>query len=233
MEHPLTSTSRPIRVLLVDDHRSVLWGLEKLIDGERPRMQVVGKATTASEALQMLDAARPDVVLLDLDLNGQSGLDAIPGILGHSQARVLVLTGSRDSLAHDNAVLAGARGVVEKGEATETLLKAIERVAAGEIWLDRSATGRIFVELARRHDGQESDPEQVKISSLTRKERQVVASIAADAAAPGKQIAERLHISEHTLRNHLTSVYSKLGVSNRLELYAYSTRHKISDAPAG
>ena len=233
MQAPYASTSRPIRVLLVDDHRSVLWGLEKLIDGERPRMQVVGKATTASEALQMLEAAAPDVVLLDLDLNGQSGLDAIPGILGHSQARVLVLTGSRDSLAHDNAVLAGARGVVEKGEAAETLIKAIERVAEGEIWLDRSATGRIFVELARRQEGQDHDPEQQKIANLTRKERQVVASIAADAAAPGKQIAERLHISEHTLRNHLTSIYAKLSIGNRLELYAYATRHKISDAPAG
>ena len=81
MEPQSASTVRPIRVLLVDDHRSVLWGLEKLIEGERPRMQVVGKATTASEALQMLEAAAPDVVLLDLDLNGQSGLDAIPGIL--------------------------------------------------------------------------------------------------------------------------------------------------------
>ncbi len=222
----------PIRVMLVDDHRSVLWGLEKLIESERPRMEVVATATTAAQALEALQAAAPDVVLLDLDLNGESGLLAIPGILRHSQANVLILTGSRDPLLHDNAVLAGARGVVEKGEAAQTLIKAIEKVSQGEIWLDRNATGRIFIELARRKDSHKRDPEQQKIASLTPKEVQIVAAIAADAAAPGKQIAERLHISEHTLRNHLTSVYAKLVVSNRLELYAYATRHKIMVRPA-
>lgn len=233
MEPTTTRPGHSIRVMLVDDHRSVLWGLGKLIESEHPRMELVGTATTAAEALRVLESAAPDVVLLDLDLNGESGLQVMPGILAKSKANVLILTGSRDPLVHDNAVLAGARGVVEKGEAAETLIRAIEKVSQGEIWLDRNATGRIFVELARRKDSRSSDPEQQKIASLTRKERQVAAAIALDAAAPGKQVAERLNISEHTLRNHLTSVYSKLGVSNRLELYAYATRHKISDAPAG
>lgn len=232
MEPLLKVLNPPIRVMLVDDHRSVLWGLGKLIESERPRMELVGTATTVAEALRVLESAAPDVVLLDLDLNGESGLLAVPGILAKSKANVLILTGSRDPLLHDNAVLAGARGVVEKGEAAETLIRAIEKVSQGEIWLDRNATGRIFVELARRKDSRIRDPEQQKIASLTRKERQVAAAIALDAAAPGKLIAERLHISEHTLRNHLTSVYSKLGVSNRLELYAYATRHRIADEAA-
>ena len=231
MEPHSNRSGQPIRVLLVDDHRSVLWGLEKLIQSERPRMELVGTATTSGEALRILDSAAADVILLDLDLNGESGLLAIPGILARSKAQVLILTGSRDPVLHDNAVLAGARGVVEKGEAAETLIKAIEKVHEGEIWLDRNATGRIFVELARRKDGLSRDPEQQRIASLTRKERQIVAAIAADAAAPGRQVAERLNISEHTLRNHLSSVYAKLGVSNRLELYAYAIRHKVSDAP--
>jgi two-component system nitrate/nitrite response regulator NarL len=231
MEPHSKALKPPIRVMLVDDHRSVLWGLEKLIESERPRMEVVATATTAAQALEALPSAAPDVVLLDLDLNGESGLLAIPGILKHGTANVLILTGSRDALLHDNAVLAGARGVVEKGEAAGTLIKAIEKVSQGEIWLDRNATGRIFIELARRKDSLKHDPEQQKIASLTRKERQIVLAIAADAAAPGKQIAERQHISEHTLRNHLSAIYAKLAVSNRLELYAYATRHKIQDEP--
>jgi two-component system nitrate/nitrite response regulator NarL len=231
MEPQSKSADGPIKVLLVDDHRSVLWGLEKLIDGEKPRMMVVGKATSATEAMALLESAKPDVVLLDLDLNGESGLKLMPGILARANPRVLILTGSRDAVLHDNAVLAGARGVVEKGEAAETLIKAIEKVHEGEIWLDRTATGRIFVELARRKDGKHHDPEQQKIGSLTRKERQIVAAIASDASAPGKQIAERLNISEHTLRNHLTSVYAKLSVGNRLELFAYANKHRILNEP--
>ena len=220
-----TASRAPIRVLLIDDHRSVLWGLEKLIEGERPRMMVVGKATSATEATQMLAAAAPDVVLLDLDLSGADGLRVMPEIHARCKAKVLVLTGSRDPMQHHNAILAGARGVLEKGEAAETLIKAIEKVSEGEIWLDRTATGRVFLELARRKEIQGHDPEQEKISSLTRKERQIVAAIAADAAAVGRQIAERLHISEHTLRNHLTSIYAKLSLGNRLELYAYASKY--------
>jgi len=231
MKHYSTSADRPIRVLLVDDHRVVLWGLEKLINGERPRMEVVGKATTMAETLQILKSAAPDIVLLDLKLNGESGLNVMPGILAGSRAKVLVLTGSQDPMMHDSAVLAGARGVVEKGEAAEVLIKAIERVHEGELWLDRNATGRIFVEMARRQESQVHDPEQQRISSLTRKERLIVTSIASNASTSGKQVAERLHISEHTLRNHLTSIYAKLCVRNRLELFDYATKNRILKQP--
>lgn len=223
------SITSPIKVLLVDDHRSVLWGLEKLIESERPRMAVVGKATSTTETLALLATSAPDVVLLDLDLNGESGLRLLPAILSQTKARVLVLTGSRDTLQHDDAVLAGARGVVEKGQAAETLLKAIEKVHQGEIWLDRNATGRIFMELAQRNTGRRPDPEQEKIATLSRKERKVVAAIAQNPGASGKVVAEQLFISEHTLRNHLTSVYAKLGLVNRLELYAFARKHGFAE----
>ena len=217
-----------IRILLLDDHRSVLWGLEKLIEGEHPRMQVVGKATTSAEALKLLDEVQPDIILLDLDLGGENGSNAIQSLIAKSKAKVLVLTGSRDIAVHDAAVLAGAMGVVEKGDPAETILKAIRKVHEGEIWLDRSATGRIFLELSRNKASEAQNPEQRKIASLTPRERQIVVEIGSDAAAGSKVIAERLHISEHTLRNHIASIYEKLEVSSRLELFAYAGKHGIT-----
>jgi DNA-binding NarL/FixJ family response regulator len=219
--------NQPIKILLLDDHKSVLWGLEKLIEGEHPNMQVIGKATTSAEALRLLDEARPDIILLDLDLGGENGSNAIQALMAKSKAKVLVLTGSRDIAVHDAAVLAGAMGVVEKGEPAETILKAVRKVHEGEIWLDRSATGRIFLELSRNKASEAMNPEQKKIASLTPRERQIVAEIGSDAAAGSKQIAERLHISEHTLRNHIASIYEKLDVSSRLELFAYAGKHNI------
>ena len=139
------------------------------------------------------------------------------------------MTAEHDVALHDAAVLAGACGVLRKTEPVETLLKAIECVHSGEIWVDRMAAGRIFLELARRKKVEpQPDPEAAKIGLLTRKERLTVAEVARDASATPHQIAERLHISENTLRNHLTSIYAKLGLVNRLELHAYAHRHGLA-----
>ena len=227
MQSPL----KPIRVLLVDDHRSVLWGLERLIESEKPRMEVVGKAISGTEALGLAGEARPDVILLDIDLGAENGLDAIPELIARSKARILVLTGLRDPAVHDNAVLAGARGVVGKEDTPEDILKAIEKVHQGELWLDRVTTGRIFIELSRKNAAEETNPDRQKISSLTARERQIVSAIANDPGASAKTISEKLHVSEHTLRNHLTSIYEKLGVANRLELYVYANKHDLRENP--
>jgi len=221
--HPET-----IRVFLVDDHRTVLWGLERLIESEKPRMAVVGSAGNCADALKRLDEVSPDVILLDLDLGSESGIDAIAPLAAKSQAKILVLTGVRDTTAHDKAVLAGARGIVHKEAPAETILTAIQKVHEGQIWLDRAATGRIFFELSRKGVPQPPDPEQLKIASLTEREREIISALVTDAGATAKAIAEHLHIAEHTLRNHLTSIYDKLGVANRLELFAYAHQHGLS-----
>jgi two-component system nitrate/nitrite response regulator NarL len=223
----MNTLTLPIRIMLVDDHRSVLWGLEKLIESEKPRMAVIGTATNSAEALSLLLAITPDVIMIDLDLNGESGVNIIPNLIAISQAKVLVLTGSRDLSLRDSAMLAGARGIVEKGETAETILKAIEMVHQGEIWIDHSTTSRIFNELSRKKTAEPDDPEQRKISSLTRKERLTTAEIGSDATASTKIIASRLCISENTLRNHLTAIYSKLELSSRLELFVYANKHGI------
>lgn len=223
----MNTINQPIKIMLIDDHRSVLWGLEKLIDSEKPKMEVVGTATNSTEAFGLLKKISPDVILIDLDLNGESGVNVIPTLIKVSTAKILVLTGTRELALHDAAMIAGARGVVEKGDTAETILKAISLVYQGEVWIDRLATSRIFNELSRKKSELNNDPEQLKIATLTRKERLTAAEVGNDAGASTKVIAERLCISENTLRNHLTAVYSKLAVTSRLELFVYANKHGI------
>jgi DNA-binding NarL/FixJ family response regulator len=224
--------SAPIRVLLIDDHRSILWGLERLIESGKPAMQVVGTATNCADALKLIDKAAPDLILLDIGLGTENGVEEIPNLLARSHAKILVLTGLRDESLHDKAVLAGASGVVEKEAPAETILAAIQKVHEGQLWLDRVATGRIFLEFARENAAQAVDPERAKIASLTDREREIVAIAATHAGFNAKAIAELLFISEHTLRNHLTSIYDKLQVANRLELFAYVHKHGLTKRPS-
>jgi two-component system nitrate/nitrite response regulator NarL len=116
----------PIRVLLVDDHDHVLWGLRKLIEGETPRMTVTGTAKSVAEALAALDDRRPDVVVLDLFLGEESSLDHLPAFRGSGVA-IVVLTGARDTQIHRRAMERGARTVVLKDEPADVLLHEIER----------------------------------------------------------------------------------------------------------
>lgn len=224
----LATEIEPINVLLVEDHKCVLWGLEKLIAGEAPKLQVAGKASTATEALAVAAQVKPDVILLDLDLNGAMSLDVMPELLRKSDAKVLILTGTRDPDLHKRAMLAGARGVVSKSEDAATILRAIERVHEGEIWLDRASTADILQQLTSRNS--KLDPEARKIATLTPRERDIIAAVVKERGGSNKVIAAGLHMSEHTLRNHLSSVYSKLDVRNRLELYMYAVEHRLVEA---
>ncbi len=215
-----------IRVLLVDDHRTVLWGLERLIDSARPKMKVVGTASSAVEALEQFEQCTPDVVLLDLDLDGKSGLDLMPVFLHAAKARVLVLSGSRDQALRDAAVRAGARGIVGKEASADQLLKAIEKTAMGELWLDRETLGRVFSSLTVQNGHRPEHGIDAK-SGLTTREHEIVDAITRGSGCSNRELAQQLYISEHTLRNHLTSIYQKLGVANRLELYVYAVKHRL------
>ena len=218
----------PIRVMLVDNHQIVLWGLEKLIDGERPRMQVVAKATNGLDAIQLARQTMPDVVVLDLELTGENGSEVIPALVDELRIRVLILTGMRDPKLRETAILLGACGIVDKQEPVETILKAIDKVHRGELWLDRSTTGRIFVELARPKAASAADPDQQKIASLTARERAIVGELLRNSGTDSRRLAEKLGMGEHTLRNHLSRIYDKLGVSNRLELYLFGQKHGLN-----
>ena len=235
---PLTSAAPhpapAIRVLIVDDHPTLLWGLERLIASQSPRMEVVATATALDDALAQAQRHVPSLVLLDLDLDGRSGLSIVPQLV-RLGARVLILTGERNQEVLDKAVHLGVHGVLRKDTSAELLLKAVERVSEGEIWLDRMTLGRVLHGLMDPRSDARQDPERCKQASLTARERKIIEAVVQGRGAPNKALAARLFISEHTLRNHLSSIYHKLGVGNRLELYVYATRHQLgvlsADAP--
>jgi len=226
---PCRDAAGPIEVMLVSDFPVLLWGLEHLVQSHQPCLSLAGVARSRADILSMAGEAVPDVILIDLD--GEHSADTIRTLRVECPAKVLAMTGCRDCRIHDDAMLAGANGVISKTEPVEVLLKAIECVHAGEIWIDRMAVGRILVELGHKKVLQEEDPEWTKIARLTRKERHVAVEIGRNASASTQVIAERLHISQNTLRNHLTSIYAKLEVVNRLELYAYANRYGMTEGP--
>ena len=215
----------PIRIFIIDDHPTIIWGLERLIESEQPRMVVVGTATGSAPAMLLIEQAQPDVVLLDLDLGKENGLDTIPELLNKSSAKILVLTGVRDTSAHEAAIRAGALGVVGKEIASTELLQAIERVHRGELSVDRRTTERLLATISRNQwTPPARSPEEERIASLTARERDIVLTLMRQPQVPLKEVAAALGISERTLRNHLSSIYEKLGVSGRLELYVFSAK---------
>jgi two-component system nitrate/nitrite response regulator NarL len=215
-----------IRVMLVDAHRMVLSGLQRLIDDEKPKLSVVATATECARAVELAATTKPDVVVVDVNLATEKDAGAVPGLINGKDTRVLVLSAARDG-KHELAILRGACGVVYKDDTPESLIKAIKKVHEGQLWLDRSTTGRLFVELSRQKTQAASDPARRRLASLTEREQDVVRSLVKQPGADNKALATSLHIGEHTLRNHLSHIYDKLGVPNRLELYVFAQRHVV------
>ena len=229
MTNSQSSEQKPIRVMIVDDHKSIVWGLQRLIESSEPRMEVVAMATSCAEMLNTVAAANPDIILLDLDLNGESAVDVMLDLPRLSSAQVLVLTGVRDPMVHQAAIMRGARGVVGKDESADVLLLAIERVHAGEVWINRQMMGKVLSAISSGNANEaNSNPEIARIASLTPREREIVRVVVKNRGAKSMEIAESMHISEHTLRNHLTVIYDKLNLRNRLDLFAYAVEHRLT-----
>ena len=217
----------PIRILLVDDHTLVREGVRMLIEGHEDLL-LVGEAWDRAGALEVVERERPDLVLLDLDLGGESGLDLVREIVSRSyETRVLVLTGVRDTDVQRRAVQQGALGIVAKEKAAAVLLSAIRKVHAGEAWVDRSMVGSILREA--RGMRPRVDPEAAKIATLTQRERELIRLVAQGNGTA--RLAVALGISEKTVRNHLVSIYAKLDVTDRLELAIYAGRHGLAHPP--
>lgn len=208
--------------MLVDDHQLFRDGLRMLIES-RPGFLVVGEAGDAAGGLEAVAGERPEVVLLDLDLGGEDGLELLPKLLDASgETNVIVLTGIRDPEVHLRAARLGAKGLVLKDKARGALLKAIERVCAGEVWFDRTLLGTLFS--GGRGAGEADMADAAKIERLTESERGIIA-VFGEGMTTTKEIAGRLSIESSTVEKHLTAIYGKLGVQNRLSLviFAYNS----------
>jgi DNA-binding NarL/FixJ family response regulator len=227
---PAHTTNPGIRVMLVDKHRLVLCGLQRIIDDEKPDLAVVGTSTSCENAVDLAIDVAPDVVVLDAALTAQN--EAVVPLMSERNMRVLLLGAMDASLTHEVAILRGACGVVRKEDTPEVLIKAIKSVHSGELWLDRSTTGRLFVELSRQNGRASANPVSGKLGSLTSREHDIVRSLVSRPGADNKTLAEELHIGEHTLRNHLSRIYDKLGVPNRVELYILAQRHGVNRRPS-
>ncbi|HEY8205574.1 MAG TPA: response regulator transcription factor [Pyrinomonadaceae bacterium] len=220
------SKDSAIKILIVDDHLLVRTGLRMLIESE-PDLKVVGQASNRSEALALAKSEQPDLILLDIDLGSENGLDFLPELTDTvAGVHVLVLTGLREIESHRRAARLGAAGVVLKEHAADVLLKAIKKVQAGELWLDRSMMGSLLREMTQPP---KIDAEAAKIATLTRREREVLTLVAE--GLKNRDIAARLFISETTVTHHLSSVFAKLGVSDRLELVIYAFANNLAKTP--
>jgi DNA-binding NarL/FixJ family response regulator len=230
------ANAEPIRVMLADDHAVTLWGLEQLINSLQPRMTVVGKVSSCADLLAHPALAETDVVLLDLGLGDRNAIECLPRLVENAGVKVVVLTGDLDPVHHREAVVRGARGVVIKSQPTEHILDAIEHVYRGEAWLDGAlvssllGTPPVKAADASRKSRQGND-EDDRIASLTPKERDVVRAVVAHRGAKSLVVADAMGMSEHTLRNHLTVIYSKLRVTGKLALYAFAIERGLADSP--
>lgn len=217
--------------MLVDDHRVIREGLRMLLSMS-PGFEVVGDAGNSADALALVEREQPNIIVLDLDLGGESGLELIPKLLATAeQARILVLTGLRDPEKHREAMMLGVMGVVQKEKAAEILLKAIQKVHAGGIWYDdQSQLGSVLADMRRTSESKKKDYESEKIATLTHREREVITHICKGLS--NKDIADKLCISETTVRHHLTSVFEKLEIKGRLTLLIYAFEHNLAVLPA-
>lgn len=213
-----------IRIVLVDHHAIVRAGLRMLIESGQG-FAVVGEAGDRDEAVTVVSREQPDIILLELDLGGHSSLEFFADLAAAAKgARVLVLTAIDDPEMHRRAVVLGSAGVVLKRQASAALLKAIERVRQGEVWLDQETMAGLL-SAANMAGGEDA----TRIATLTKREREIILLISE--GLRNRQIADRLYVSETTVRHHLTSVFSKLAVSSRLDLMVYAYRHGLARLP--
>lgn len=218
---PETAPSK-IRVVIADDHPIVRDGLKKLLSLEED-IDVVGAVSDGRELVDRIDELRPDVILLDLRMPNLDGLGAMQTLQHtNSKARVIVLTASEDKNEFVQAMKLGCSGIVLKQTASDLIVKSIRKVHSGEIWLDSHTTAAVMRQFAAPGEGAVgvSSGKSRERSPLSAREREIVALVAQ--GYKNKEMAEKMFISEQTVKNHLHNIFDKLGVSDRLELALYA-----------
>jgi DNA-binding NarL/FixJ family response regulator len=211
-----------IRIIIADDHPIVRDGLRKLLKLEDD-FEVVGEAADGREVLDRVQELDPDVLLLDLRMPNLDGLSALQVLQQtNKRTKVIVLTASEDKNEFVQAMKLGCSGIVLKQTAPELIVKSIRKVYGGEIWLDSNTTAAVMRQFASPSDiASGAGPGKSRERSpLSQREREIVQLVAQ--GFKNKEMAEKMFISEQTVKNHLHNIFHKLGVSDRLELALYA-----------
>ena len=225
--------ARPkIRIVVADDHPIFRDGLCKLLALEDD-FDVVAQAQDGRQVLDVLQQTEPDILLLDLKMPGLDGLGTLQRLqVSKGKTRVIVLTASDDKNEFVQAMKLGTSGIVLKQTATDQLIKSIRKVHAGEIWLDSHTTAAVIRQFVANEDAAPMPPPQIsgpprerERSPLSQREREIVALVAQ--GFKNKEMAEKMFISEQTVKNHLHNIFDKLGVSDRLELALYAIHNNL------
>ena len=211
------------RIFIVDDHEVVRLGLKSLLE-HHPQFEVVGEAGTAKDAVEQASQILPDVMLMDIRLPGASGIEACEEITRlYPEVRVIMLTSYAEDEMLFSAIRAGASGYVLKQIGGEDLIRALEAVGRGEALLDPAVTQRVFQEVRRAVKEEEASA----CANLSQQERHVLLLVSE--GKTNREIAKALFLGEGTVRNYVSSILAKLGVSNRAEAAAYAVEHNLRE----
>jgi len=210
-------SAKPVRILLVEPVATVRAGLRVLLEGQ-PYLSVLGAVGNRNDALCLAAEQQPDLILIDLDTCESTHSNFVADLANAAgKCKILILASEKDDGAFNRAVIGGAIGIVLKEQIANALLSAIERSNTGQLW-------NVLSQLSKQTNRPQS-PEEIRISALTEREKQVIELIGL--AMKNKEIADRLCISEATVRHHLSSIFAKLDVDSRVGLIVYAYRHGL------
>jgi DNA-binding NarL/FixJ family response regulator len=231
MDVDVVRDPKHIRILIADDHPILRDGLRKLLVLE-PEFEVVGEAADGREALEKVSQLRPDILMLDLRMPNLDGLNVL-GVMKElsEKPRVIVFTASQDTKEYVQAMKLGCSGIVVKAVAPDQIVVAIRKVHGGEIWLDTATMAVVMRHFSsgRLPDGSMANNTGRDRNPLSTREREIVVLIAQ--GYKNKEMAEKMFISEQTVKNHLHNIFDKVGVCDRLELALYAVHKGLHLAP--
>jgi len=220
------TSALPIRIVIIDAYTLIRRGLRLILENQ-PGLIVVGEAEDSIQGLKVVADLKPDIILLKLHPAGDPGLDVISQLKRTcKEARIILMTTTEDLQVCLQAIQEGVLGVVSKLQAPEILVKAIKKVHSGEVWIEHSMVARLLTTTDITRRSLTVDPDADRIQQLSHRERDVIQLIGR--GLKNQQIAIQLCISESTVRHHLTSIYCKLGVSDRLELLVFAHRKGLA-----
>jgi NarL family two-component system response regulator LiaR len=204
-------------------------GLHDLINARKPQMEVSGQATTYTNALDLADQLRPNVIFFSFFPDALEPLEVVAELTRSTEMKVLVLKGLYETIPVARVIEAGARGIVLAEDPTESIIRAIINVHHRDVGLDRAWAGGLSGYAVNGRVPLKCDLEHAKQARLTLRERELIRAIVGDPSAKYISIAGRLGISEHTVHNHLSSIYQKLNLINRMDLLMYALKHGLTN----